>query len=522
LLRRRIALLGALALCSALVGLGQATAAPASPAFHPKARGMLDCNGYSRVQKPLAHLQCTEVSGKDKEGFEINGHYVGHDEPSLQFMSTIPGSGNSAKYKTTLPVDPPGQPDGTTSGPVYTFQQRIADWFGMVMCDTESYPEGSNTCTPDSDSNIQVPPQPNHAGAAYMELQFYPPGDPPFVTNISCDRTHWCAALTIDSLQADFGFAHQNPNCVEPVNFAYVQKDGVPTGPPGPDTANLATFTPNNQTLMMNPGDRLTVSMFDTRAGFSVEVRDLTTGEHGTMVASAGNGFRQIIWDPVNYSCNGRDYTFHPMYSTASPPDANGQPRTWATWSAHTYNVAYTPEIGHAEPVDGDDVDDGYCPPNDLSFPMCQSTDTDFDGYSYRHIWNVARNHPSVWYVDSPLSRRSDVNNGHWQNPYSQVAFETDLPRIEAADFAAGTGHTPCNRNNGRDCVNPPPGAGFYPWFHLSDYSGCAWSLSDDIPGQISNFGGERASYGPLYFVNYGFTTRTNNFNSGPFQNPCP
>jgi hypothetical protein len=32
-----------------------------------------------------------------------------------------------------------------------------------------------------------------------MELQFYPPGEAPFVDSISCDNAHRCAALTIDS-----------------------------------------------------------------------------------------------------------------------------------------------------------------------------------------------------------------------------------------------------------------------------------------------------------------------------------
>jgi hypothetical protein len=35
-----------------------------------------------------------------------------------------------------------------------------------------------------------------------MELQFYPPGEAPFVDGISCDNAHWCAALTSDSLEA--------------------------------------------------------------------------------------------------------------------------------------------------------------------------------------------------------------------------------------------------------------------------------------------------------------------------------
>ena len=40
-------------------------------------------------------------------------------------------------------------------------------------------------------------------GNAFMELQFYPPGFAPFDDSISCDNTHWCSALTIDSVECD-------------------------------------------------------------------------------------------------------------------------------------------------------------------------------------------------------------------------------------------------------------------------------------------------------------------------------
>jgi hypothetical protein len=52
-----------------------------------------------------------------------------------------------------------------------------------------------------------------------MELQFYPPGEAPFVDSISCDNAHWCAALTIDSPGCTLNSATCNPNWTEPVNF---------------------------------------------------------------------------------------------------------------------------------------------------------------------------------------------------------------------------------------------------------------------------------------------------------------
>ena len=143
------------------------------------------------------------------------------------------------------------------------------------MCDTDSFPETTKVCVPDSDTNI-VPrtPTADHAGTAYMELQFYPPGYSP---QISCDQTHWCVALTVTSLQFNFDFSLVNNNCVEPQAFAFVTMSGHPIGPTGPDNATAQTFTPTQDVLLMNPGDRVTVTMFDTAAGFTVQIADRTT-----------------------------------------------------------------------------------------------------------------------------------------------------------------------------------------------------------------------------------------------------
>jgi hypothetical protein len=102
--------------------------------------------------------------------------YVGHDEPSVLFYSSRPGSGNRMSYDLNLPTDPlPKNP--TQAGKSYSFQLNGAFWFGMALCDTQSYPNQVSTCTPDSDSNIVDPAvSPNHPGTAFMEMQFYPPG----------------------------------------------------------------------------------------------------------------------------------------------------------------------------------------------------------------------------------------------------------------------------------------------------------------------------------------------------------
>jgi hypothetical protein len=499
----RIAALGV----AALVLMVPAGAGAASSQQAP-ARGGLDCNGFSPLQTTYRHLLCTETAarGSGDAAFEDNGHYIGHDEPSIAFYSSKRGSGNDVTYRTTLPQEPAGPPSGNYAGPVWDFQLRGTDWFGMVMCDTQSYPEGTHVCRRDSDRNLQAVPTAHHAGAAYMELQLYPPG---WNTSISCANatTQWCAALTIDSLQGNFAGA-ANPNCTEPQNFAFLTHDGVPVGPPGPDQQTAATFTVTPDVLMMNGGDQLRVHMHDLQAGFVTTIDDLTTGQTGSMTASVANGFRHILWDPTNFTCNGAPYAFHPMFSTAARPTRSGQPRAWAEWTAHTYNVSYTSEIGHFEKHDADS-DDPPC----FTGPVvagCVGSDLDFDGYSYHRDWpNGTSRVPTPWYVQSPTS--DGVG-------YSLTKFETDIPRITATDLGGS-----CDRLTGQGCTVPPDGAQFYPFVHTARTSGgCRWAISDNLPNQIRNFGGMRKAWGKLLFTNYGAGyIKTNNFSTKVMNNPC-
>ncbi len=83
-----------------------------------------------------------------------NGKYVGHDEPSVLFYSDTRGAGNSAVFTVVLPGDPPTLPKQNGKGGTFNFQIHPAFWFGVAMCDTQSAPEFTNICTPDSDSNI--------------------------------------------------------------------------------------------------------------------------------------------------------------------------------------------------------------------------------------------------------------------------------------------------------------------------------------------------------------------------------
>jgi hypothetical protein len=491
-----------------------------------------------------------------------NGEYVGHDEPSLEFKSGRPGSGNDMTYTMTLPRDPKTQPNASgAGGTTWNFQLRPTFWFGLTLCDSQSAPEFTQKCTPDSDRNNLVGSNPNspnyigkHPGNAFMELQFYGPGSVPQFEGFGCTAHQYCAAMTIDSRTVNQNTGVENTSAcnnyilggAEPINWAYITKSGVSQGPANPlftgtfANPNFTAVNPSlSQDLFMNPGDRIRVHLHDTQAGFRTDLTDLTTGRHGSMTASIANGFGHILYTPKSSTCQEAPYAFHPEYSTANP---RGN-----TWSLHTYNVAMSDEIGHfenclaidatgtctsagAQDPSGVDSDDTGCLPAAdstlVKINECTASDGDWDGQSYRLDWpgtnpNPAVDralHPTPVLFTSPLTRGKN---------YSTVAFETDLPGIEVQGAQANPPF--CDLNTGANCVNPPAGAAFYPIFSTTFRPGvCTWQEGGKyIPGTVNDFGGSSTTeFGPLLrvlFPEAGFTQVNQfvDFNSGDLRNPC-
>jgi hypothetical protein len=518
---------------------------------------------------------CAEVANSaDVFGSE----YVGHDEPSAVFYSNVPGAGNHMTYSLQLPRDPSAN-NPNKPGKSYQFELNGAIWFGMALCATQSYPEQVSTCTPDSDSNIVDPAvSPAHPGTAFVELQLYPPGWVPWPTwqvavgASGCDPTRWCAAMNIFSLAEDpVAGTTLNSTCasmtgLEYVNFAFLTKNGHPTAPPNPVQSTTATFTPDlGKDLLMNSGDNLSVSLGDTPNGLRATINDRTTGEAGSMTASAANGFGQVQYDPTGTSCVNMPYDFHPMYSTSSE-------QTRVIWAAHTYNISFTSEIGHFENCTGPnpipatpfgldasgnpvtcpagnnegfgastsptDGDDDFCFPGTEAMRIqvngCTDSNTGFDGLSYQPVWPDGNRglHPQSVLFSSPRTGPGDTVN------YSRVAFEADLPRIEAG----------CNRTTGAGCTLIPTTdkgtpAAFYPFFstftkgseHGDNRNGnngngnggsCSWGFGNDMPS--GNDLGANAQYGTLLSSSYlifggggAFHNLINNFRQ-IIPNPCP
>ena len=493
-----------------------------------------------------------------------NGEYTGHDEPTVQFISNRPGTGGKRLlYYVRLPKDPPTKPKQDGSGGTWNFQLRATFWFSITMCDTESSPNFRKTCTPNSDFNAKFrspnPSSPFYIGKspgnAFMELQFYEPGFVPQFDGFGCTATKWCANMTIDSLSdQDNTGVSQNADCLnnhflvgeEPVNWAYITKSGKSEAPANPlalsDDPNLTGLTVNpHKVLLMNPGDTLRVYMHDTPAGYRVDITDLTTNQHGSMTASKANGFGHILFEPKAKQCHVRPYAFHPMYNSAVPRGT--------TWGAHTTNVGASDEIGHFEYCDavdpntlgctnpgfGDptlDDDDQYCL-NGADYPGaqpiigCLLDDGDFDGPSYRFDWPGTFNDPARDHTlhATPFRLTVPMSSG---TPLERVAFETDLPRIERGEPA---GHFPeCDRDTGAHCVNPPPGARFYPIYTLAKTARHCWFQQGGahIPGTTNTFGGNSVTeYGnTVLFVTYpdvGFKPirLAEDFHHGLGRNPC-
>jgi hypothetical protein len=313
----------------------------------------------------------------------------------------------------------------------------------------------------------------------------------------------------------------------------------------------------------MAPGDELRITIGDTANGLKVTVNDLSSGQTGFMVASAANGFAEILFDPNGTNCDfathNLPYNFHPMYATSSE-------HTRVPWAAHSYNIAFSDEIGHFEycnAVDaeggnciqasatdpaGPDVDDQFC--FDAAFanffgliPIggCIGSDGDFDGVPYQNTWpgtlNSARQdrllHAQPVRFASPLFRDRE---GELRN-YSRVAFEADLPRIEGTDGSTNNNcqryvSNPADPNPGQGCVNPPVGASFYPLFTTfggEEGESCLWQLGGaKIPGTTNTFGGSSTTeFGPLLRLAYAApdgapSIRYNDFRRVLDNNPCP
>ena len=304
-----------------------------------------------------------------------------------------------------------------------------------------------------------------------------------------------------------------------------------------------------NKDLMMNPGDRVTIHMHDTKDGFRVDITDNTTHKKGSMTASTKNGFGHILYQPdsrhlqhgavrvpsrVQHGQPAREHLVGPHLQRRVSPTRSGTSRTAST-STPTSTARVSAETGRRY-LDEDDGSNFCVPAEDsllIKINGCFFDDEDFDGQSYQNDWpgtnpnavQDAKFHPTPVLFTSPLIKG--------KTNYSNVVFEADLPRIEAADSQFNPPF--CNRTTGENCVNPPAGAAFYPFYTTRmDHGTCTWQEGGNfIPGTINHFGGSSTTaYGPLLLTPYQVPItrptrpvsayRYNNFQNDLGGNPCP
>jgi hypothetical protein len=571
-------------------GLASVSAAPVRPAAASatKVSGPMNATikiagrqhwcGTNGVECAEPGLNWDEYRGWDQakaDGAKFFG-YVGHDEPATLFYSNKAGSGNNVTFQMVLPKDPPTRPQQDGSGGTDNFQLHPTFWIGMVMCDSQGSPNPDGTaltghatvpCKPDSNSNIYESSDPKSShymglgpGQAYEEMQFYPPGWVNWPAGNGCSATQYCAAMNIDTFsENDNTGQFDNTACLntvgpEPVNFAFITKNGKATAPANPGAPQH--FVPNlKRDLLMNPGDHITVHLFDTANGLRIVITDHTSHTSGFMTASTASGFGNVVFAPNAKKCTIQPYDFHPEFSTSTPATRNVS-------AAHTYNVAFSDEIGHfeycgkvgtdanatcldplgADTNDGDTAgpdpagDDDFCLPGKDSTLVkiggCLDIDGDFDGVPYNFNWPGSVSSPLADHLLHPTSFEFTSPTTAGKN-FSWMSFESDISRDESSDTSFRV-DVPCQRHltnpadphPGTGCVNPPPNSVFYPFYSTRNApQGCLWQFGGRyIPGTTNKFGGSaHAEFGPLLAVSYPsspFGTITKRLND--FRNILP
>jgi hypothetical protein len=179
-----------------------------------------------------------------------------------------------------------------------------------------------------------------------MELQFYLPGWVA-AAGIGCDATHWCSALNIDTFQTNpntgdsqqRGLPEHGRDRSRSTRLPY--KERQRDGPPG-NRCTRRIFVPSlGRDYLMNSGDVIRLHMSDSASGFRVMLDDVTRHTHGSMTASAANGFGSVLFQPhaTHVTCS----------STTTTRCTARRRRPAATSTQPIPATSFADEIGHFE-----------------------------------------------------------------------------------------------------------------------------------------------------------------------------
>ena len=271
---------------------------------------------------------CTDVRGFpgcdraniDGGRFYDNGHCIGHDEPTRPSCQTSRDRGMTCGRRRWAGAGRSFH-RGTTGSDVTIV--RVVDC--AVVLDRagnpNSYPQAA--CKPISDSirRTTSPGMAPRAEAARSLRCSLSTGRGALLHNISCDNAH-CASLHIDDLECTVDFRKCNTACVEPTNFAWIQKNGVPhrsRRAAGRDHRDVHAGRPDAADESRRHGEGPRLRREHSRAVVNaLEDRrstTLTTGQSGYMQrVRASNGFMATKLGRLQRRT---PFNYEPEYSTA-------------------------------------------------------------------------------------------------------------------------------------------------------------------------------------------------------------
>ena len=256
------------------------------------------------------------------------------------------------------------------------------------------------------------------------------------------------------------------------------------------------------------------------------------------MTASVANGFGHILYTPKSKTCQESPYAFHPEYSTANP---RGN-----TWSAHTYNVAMSDEIGHFENCLAINargrLHQGRRPgPEPGRGRQRLRAGNRLAAGAHRrllqpwmriltgsHTARTGRAPTRMSPRTGPCTRHRSCSparsptGGTTRRSPSRPTCRGSRHRTRRPTRRSATGHRRELREPAARCAVLPV------LLDHERYGSCTWQEGGKfLPGTTNDFGGSSTTeFGPLLKTVYpktGFTTEEliNNFNSGNMANPC-
>ena len=249
--------------------------------------------------------------------------------------------------------------DGT--GGTFNFQDRIAFWFGMDLCDNQSAPEFTHDpCTPNSDTNIFDGADPTQARLHRPSPGHGVPRAAVLSARVGAlPERHQLRRTQVVRGDGDLQLQqrpehrrrqqrrlpeHGRRRAGE-LRVHHQERHAAGTARARSSHARRRSRPTPPRTCSWARATRSTSRSTTPPTGSVTEIRDLTTGQSGSMTASVANGFAQVNYEPTASTCTQTPYAFHPMYSTSSE-------HTRVPWAAHSYNVAFSDEIGHFEYCD--------------------------------------------------------------------------------------------------------------------------------------------------------------------------